>query len=131
MPEPKGDGNGMKGAAGILAIVAVIAGVFAMVEPMGQRIDFLEAQLSEFRTELSAARQSDSTHQRATDREIASIGEKFSEVETQFGALDARVVRFEDWLRWWQREVPSLDAIQSERIRALERDTRGQSDPLE
>lgn len=34
-----------KAFGGVLALVALIAGVYAMVQPMNQRIDFLERQI--------------------------------------------------------------------------------------
>jgi len=84
-------GNGAKAFGGVLALVAIIAGVYAMVEPMGQRIDFLNTQLGRLERRIN---QDEFALQ--TDRSlIASMSERFKEVETQFSALrELMVVEF-------------------------------------
>ena len=74
--------NGAKALGAVVAIVAVIMGVYAMVEPMSQRIDFLERQLDKIDARLH------DTDQRERDaaESLAAIQERFQEVETQFRA---------------------------------------------
>ena len=78
----KTNSNGPKAFAGVVLIAAVIAGVYAMVEPMSQRIDFLERQLA--KTESTLVRIDD----RARDSLsiLHAIPERFQEVETQFAS---------------------------------------------
>lgn len=82
--EPKGivknnNSASAKAFGGVVAVVAVIAGIYAMVEPMGQRIDFTERTVDKHLT-LPA-------HHGAVD-DLAKIHQMFVEIETQF-----------DWLR--------------------------------
>jgi len=76
-----------KALAGVVAIVAVIAGVYAMVEPMGQRIDFTTVQITRLENSLQRSVIADTNHQRLTDTNLAELREKFKEVETQFQGL--------------------------------------------
>jgi len=48
------NGEGMKAFGGVVAIVAVVAGIYAMVEPMNQRIDYLSAELDSIRDKMTA-----------------------------------------------------------------------------
>lgn len=81
MAEPSS--NGPKAFASVIALVAVIAGIYAMVEPMSQRVDFLERQLTETRQAMMLDDQRESS-----DRNLlAAFQERFSEIETQFRAM--------------------------------------------
>lgn len=121
-PIPAG-GNGAKAFAGVIALVAVIAGVYAMVEPMGQKIEFVNRDVRDHARldqHVGAA------------KELAGIGERFKEVETQFVAMrdkfdseqlqvNRRLSLLEGWMFEHDRTVAATDATQWERIKALER----------
>ena len=68
--------NNAKAFGGIIAIVAVIAGVYAMIEPQQQRIDYLIQQVTvmqeEQKNQISESRKEDSRslQDRASLREI-------------------------------------------------------------
>lgn len=131
VPEPKKEGNGAIRAFGaIIGLVALIAGVYAMVEPMGQRIDFMEEQISELNVEI--LRHSDCEAHPGALARMATQQEKFAEVETQFKGLrevsDVRLKQLEheqlvarDWRGAHGLRVEGLNASQWERIKALER----------
>lgn len=117
--------NGARAFGGVIALVAIIAGVYAMtrleVEPMGQRIDFLSEQLLSIRKDMAL----DDARER-TDRDaFARVSERFKEVETQFSNQSTRIEVFEEWQRWWHRNIPTTDARQDGRLDALERVTYG------
>ncbi len=80
---PSNGSAGAKALGALVAIVALIAGVYAMVEPMGQRIDFLERHIEKMEERMTAR---DITEKEAT-AVVSRFQEKFAEVETQFGAL--------------------------------------------
>lgn len=119
-----------KAFGGVLAIVAIIAGVYAMVEPMSQRIDFTGERIAEH------ARQH--AHEGAV-QDLAQFIERFNEVETQFKAqretaakteertnarldkLEARLLIVEPK----QTDGTSIDAAMWERIKLLERQIYG------
>jgi septal ring factor EnvC (AmiA/AmiB activator) len=50
--EENGSTPNVKAFGGVLAILAVIAGVYATIQPMIQRIDNLQGQISEFRQDI-------------------------------------------------------------------------------
>jgi uncharacterized coiled-coil protein SlyX len=102
---------------GVVALVAIIAGVYAMVEPMHQQIAFQNERIND----LVAAAREDTIRERVTQGQMSTIMERFKEIETQFRAVDARVKKHEEWLVWWERTVPGCDATQKEKIAQLER----------
>lgn len=110
--------NGEKTFGGVVAIIAVILGIFAMVEPMGQRMDFIERQVENVIEAMSL----DNERERADLIELGEMRQKFVEIETQFDAYKHRISIIEDWYSWWVKNVPAMDATQSERLKVLERD---------
>jgi hypothetical protein len=60
--------------------------------------------------------------------DIATISERFREVETQFAGLSRRIEDQEQWLDGWYATVPAMDSRQSERIRHLELHEYGQAE---
>ena len=113
MAGTNGNGNA-KAFGGIIAIVAVVAGVYAMVEPMNQRIDFLNEQMVCMRLEM--------TTDNERERNDAT---QFAALTTQFAEIEARVADIESWRTWWNRERLTTQAIQGEKIKTLERAIAG------
>ena len=113
MAGTNGNGNA-KAFGGIIAIVAVVAGVYAMVEPMNQRIDFLNEQMVCMRLEM--------TTDNERERNDAS---QFAALTTQFAETETRVADLELWRIWWNRESLTTQAIQGEKIKTLERAIAG------
>jgi hypothetical protein len=106
MADPiKGANNtGAKAFGGVVAIVAVILGVYAMTEPMGQRMDFLRDRmdvhlklhssasvledLAAIKVKLEQLEKHENMHAHSgAVEDLAAIKEKFIEVETQFRGL--------------------------------------------
>ncbi len=98
--------NGGKLLTGVVALVAVIMGVYAMVEPMGQRVDFLQTEINMIR----AAMERDDDRENKDIETRAAMGEKFVEVETQFEAMSKRIAAMEEFLLWYHRNVPQIHA---------------------
>lgn len=119
--------TGRTGFVVLASLLAIIAGVYAMVEPMGQRIDFLSTQMK-----THAVLQA---HEGAA-ADLAKIVERFSEVETQFRGLReltdlqftllrADTEKGKSWRDGHDLRVAPLNAAQWERIKALERAVYG------
>ncbi len=124
--------NGAKAFAGVITVVAVIAGLFAMVRPMGQRIDALGSQVESLREELHMHNASEG-HPLVLQKH-AEASERFKEVETQFRGMrelvsmeqshtSRRLGVLEAWMSEHDRVIAATDATQWEKIRALERAT--------
>lgn len=132
MPSATTHMNGSRAFGGVVALVAVIAGVYAMVEPMSQRIDFTGERIGEHAGQHA--------HEGAV-RDIARFTERFNEVETQFKAqrettvkteerTNARLDKLEGRLlivEPTQAEGSSINAAMWERIKLLEREVYGKS----
>ena len=92
MPNGTTNNTTAKIFGGVFAAAAIISMMYAMVEPMSQRIDFLERQL--------AARDSATRAQILTATEtiasLAAISERFKEVETQFRAQRDIAIKTEE-----------------------------------
>lgn len=103
--------NGAKAIGGLLALVAVIAGVYAMVEPMGQRLDFIRDHVKLHDT-LHA-------HSGAV-ADLAKITVQFTEVETQFHAMEVVVGLHVESLRRRLDEAKRRCEELEQRLRTLE-----------
>ena len=125
VPKDTNNSNGnTKAFGGVLAIIAIIAGIYAMVEPMNQRIDFLERQLNSAAEKMTR----DDERERIDMATISVMSERFAEVETQFDDMERRILDCEHWLIWWQRTVPYLNATQNEKIYRLEEEIFGDTE---
>jgi septal ring factor EnvC (AmiA/AmiB activator) len=103
----------------ISALLGIVGLVFAMVEPMGQRIDFLEKQLTEVQRLTSEEKDENSTVRTRLNSDISSMNEKFTEVETKFKALKELM---ENKIATLQREIDILqDCHRSEKQLRLSR----------
>ena len=109
--------NGAKALTGIIMMVALIAGVYAMVEPMQQQIDFLQAEINTIRT----AMERDDDRENLDVQKRAAMGEQFKEVETQFKAMSERIKAMEEFLLWYHRNVPQIHAERTIGQKELER----------
>lgn len=134
--EQSGNGNGTKAFGAVVAVVAVIAGLYAMIEPMGQRIDFLEGQIVELR--IQARQHSEIEGHVGVLSSLATQQAKFAEVETQFAGLrevtearlaviTSRALRAETLRDTHLVESAGRNAAQWERIKSLEREMYGRS----
>jgi len=63
---------------GLLALLAMISGVYAMVQPMSQNIDFMERRLSEAQTSLTQHLEKCSTKHSESAQDRSALREKFS-----------------------------------------------------
>ena len=103
----------------ISALLGIVGLVFAMVEPMGQRIDFLEKQLTEVQRLMSEEKDENSTIRTRLNSDISSMNEKFTEVETKFKALKELM---ENKIATLQKEIDILkDCRRSEQQFKLSR----------
>ena len=128
------DNSNAKAFGGVLVLLALIAGVYAMIEPMTQRIDFLERQMQSQKDELEAHKSKDDhPHALSLHSEAA---EKFRRVESEFRAIkelfnmnygshENRLQKIES-LRTSEEDRP-----QWERITALERNVFGSALPVQ
>ena len=115
------NGNGStKAFAGVIGLMLVIAGVYAMIEPMNQRIDFLERQITSLKNSHANKEDEHSITHRDFVATLSSTTERFAEVETQFDDIERRIQNYENWQQWWQRNVPYINATQNEKIYRLE-----------
>ena len=118
MPDEKvSAGNGTKAFGVVLAAVALIGAMYKMNEPMAQRIEFQDQQISDIRKDMIET----DLREREDRTALATMQERFTEVETQFRDQARRIKAYEEWQVWWQRKVPALDATQNGRIDAIER----------
>lgn len=76
MVEHTVNSNGPRAFAGVVAIVAVILGVYAMVEPMSQKIELLQNLLEKQETEIALVRSWMAAHdQKIEKRDAEQWGE--------------------------------------------------------
>jgi len=108
MPEDSSGGNA-KAFGGVVAILAIIAGVYAMVQPMRMQIDYQQKEVSEMRKVVDAGVK----HQGHIAAELASL-------KTASEDTEARLARIEDWLEAWNQTVPAIDATQDQRLKTIE-----------
>ena len=104
-----GNGDSPKALGAIVGVVAVIAGVYAMVNPMNLRIATLESNI----TKLEAV------YNQAIERERKYIANG-SELSDHVKANENKILSLEDWSKWWRRKYPVLNAKQDEKIKRLE-----------
>ncbi len=112
--------NGNKtGLTMIVGLFAVIAGVYAMMEPMGQRIDFLSTEL---KTAMSR---------------LDNIADLEREDHAKIMTFDVRLSRLEKdtdnsqaWMNNHDLRVRGLNSAQWERIKSLEREVYGYPMPV-
>lgn len=115
MSEKKNNGATVGAIVGLLAL---IAGVYAMVQPMHQRIDHANTRLLEFKTELRRI----FDREREDSQGIATMNERFKEVETQFRLFqEVNATKFQELeRRVFQTEIDG-NPRHDERIKNLER----------
>lgn len=118
MPSESVNASGAaKAIGGVLAIIAVITGVYSMVQPMNQRIENLQSELREVKNTLANIDALNTSVHTQFATELSSIKEKFG----QFLAHDSRLKTLEDWRIWWNRDVHPQTACLQARIQLLER----------
>jgi hypothetical protein len=99
-------------------LVAVVTLMYAMVEPLRQRIEFLNQEVQITRASIKEHEEIVG-HPGVLER-LAETMERFREVSTQLGDLERRIASYEEWQLWWQRILPSTNSRQDEKIYRLE-----------
>lgn len=109
-------GNTKNSLTLIVALFAVISGVYSMLQPMGQRIDFISTQL-----EGVIARETASMKEEREDHALLkTLATRLLQLEKD---RDTSKLRQNDH----DLRVRGINAAQWERIKALERDVYGKS----
>jgi len=75
-----------RAVGGVLAILAVIAGIWAIYEPMTQRIDQLETEITVLRQEIAANKETDRTEHQELAVDLEGI-RKDTEHNTQCDSI--------------------------------------------
>ena len=101
----KENGGSAKAFGAIVAIIAVIAGIYAMVEPMNLRIDSLENANHALAIKIDKLQENTA---------------QYYSLKTDIVGLSGKVKDLDDWLKWWREEYPMLNATQDEKIKRLE-----------
>ena len=109
--------TGAKAFGGVLLIVALIAGMYAMFEPINKTIDNLKDDVVQIERFLS----DDNERKRLDAERFAAMQERFKEVETQFKDQTRRIRKLEEWKKWWEKCMPEKVAIQGEKIKQIEK----------
>jgi len=84
-----GNGNGnsqgssTKAFAGVISLLLVIAGVYAMMKPMNQNLDYMRQDIKELKSKMDA----DDMRERLDQGSIAGMNEKFVAVNSKFVGL--------------------------------------------
>jgi len=112
--ETKANGNGNGGSstkafAGVISLLLVIAGVYAMMKPMNQNLDYMRDDIKELKIKMST----DDVRERKDQSDIATMGEKFIEVETQFRGLK-EIMRIKD-----EQQSKEIDILRAKLSAAL------------
>ena len=101
----------------ISVILAIIGGVYAMVQPMNLRINTLENTIHEVRrVEIEQATIYNEKH-------AASQSDR-RQLNMQIDGLKGRLRPLEAWHTHWGDTVPSINATQDEKIMQLEEKTK-------
>ncbi|KPL09535.1 hypothetical protein AMJ71_06090 [candidate division TA06 bacterium SM1_40] len=113
--------NGPKAFAGVIALVAIVLGVYAMVEPMSQRIENAEKALADYKLDV---RERLAERTERWERELQRIRERMLQDDerekddsARFARIDAQFVEVETQLR-------GIRTIANLRVSAEERTDR-------
>lgn len=118
--EKKSNGPAIAAMVGSLVALLAVGGsiVSAMVTPMNQRIDTQNEQLREFKIELRRV----FDRERADSEALATMNERFKEVETQFRLFqEVNATKFSDLDRRLTHAEIDGNPRHDERIKNLER----------
>ena len=103
--------GGIKAFGAIVGIAAIIGGVGTIVRPMQQQIDVIHQRMERIENRI--------------ENQIENLDEKLqieiTAAYTEHKEIRANIIKLEDWLVWWYKNVPQIDAIQSEKLKYLER----------
>ena len=114
------NGNGTSKAIAIITgVSALVALVYSQIAPLQQRLDANEARMQRVdeRTQAQIA-----TLDEKLQVEVAAAS-SVSRLESE--RTKARLNSLEQWLGWWNKNKPIMDADQNARLRAVERDLFG------
>lgn len=114
--------NGLKILLTVAALIALIAGVYAMVEPMKQTTEFQREELAELRGFIREHIAVEG-HAGALQRH-GRHAEKFTEIETQFSDQERRIAICEKWQRRWEIDLAPILYTHQEKIARLEEENK-------
>lgn len=101
----------------IVAIIVILGGVASFQRPTNQRVDFMENRYDELVGRMDKL----DDRERFADEKLASIQERFKEIETQFrGARELSDLRFVEAERRLGKQENDGNPRHDERIRHLE-----------
>jgi TolA-binding protein len=108
-PQENADGAA-KVLGALLALMAVIAGVYAMVRPMDQRIDQLQLEVASLRSLMTETDRYNVQQLTNMVSDLSALKEKFSQVVVQ----TERIKAIDEWRTWTTRnelsQIPVLKA---------------------
>lgn len=119
MAEQSGGNNSKTGLTMIVGLFAVIAGVYSMMEPLGQRVDFISMQL-----EGAISRETIAAREERDDHAL------LKSLETRLKQVEKDRDNSQEWQDDHDLRVRGLNSAQWERIRSLERQVYGKSMPI-
>jgi len=81
-------GSSTKAFAGVISLLLVIAGVYAMMKPMNQNLDYMRQDIKELKLKMDA----DDIRERVDQGLFSSSKEKFTKVESMFVNLKEMIL---------------------------------------
>ena len=125
--------NAAKGVGTVIIVVSILVGFVGIAQYMSRENDYIRKDIIRIEQNLKDTNNKVSS----TTNTEAKLQERFKEVETQFKALrevvnmqekwdvsnhddvKQRIFKIEEWLEWWNRNVPGLDSEQNVKLNYL------------
>lgn len=89
------------------AILLIIGGLYATVQPLSQQIGFLDRRL---------------TSMEEANNKLINVDVMSKEVQSKFENVERRIVDLEEWKTYSERHVPARNSVQDEILKRLEKD---------
>jgi len=102
-------GSSTKAFAGVISLLLVIAGVYAMMKPMNQNLDYMRQDIKELKLKMDA----DDMRERVDQGLLSSSKEKFTKVESMFVGLK-EIMALRD-----KEQTKNVDRIEERLSKAL------------
>jgi len=113
--------NNTKAFGGVLVILAVVAGMYAIIQPMNQQMGYLKDEINLVKARLAGHQDVASIRDSKITADLSAVKEKFVKAEAEHQATDRRISDLEEWRIWWNRSHLVADTENRVRIEALER----------